>query len=389
VSFAEPTPEELDTTQYSLDSIRLYEAVFGEDFVSPGGYTMAVELINRLQLQPGCRVLDVGCGLGGSAFVMAHEFGLIVDGIDLSNNMLLVAEEKRQAHQLTDRVKFEHGDCLQLDCSNHYDAIYSRDVFLHISDKSRLFSVLYAALKPGGKLLFTDYCCGEKPWGDAFVEYVQDRGYCLHTLSEYTDLIAQQGFVEVHQADMTDRFIDILRNDINTIEALDLSEQVRSKLKKSWQGKLTRAESGDHRWGLFTALGNEYIDLVIIFMKYIFRLIRWPLGQIVILIDRLTRPREPSLSPEKRAELDATTSNMKLYQFQQCPFCIKTRRTIRRLGLNIELRDARNDPQWNRELINEGGRYQVPCLRLVKDDGSVEWMYESDNINQYLHRRFS
>jgi len=123
-------------------------------------------------------------------------------------------------------------------------------------------------------------------------------------------------------------------------------------------------------------------------MKYIFRLIRWPLGQIVILIDRLTRPQAPSLSAEKRAEFDANTANMKLYQFQQCPFCIKTRRTIRKLGLNIELRDARNDPHWNSELINEGGRYQVPCLRLVKDDGSIEWMYESDDINQYLQSRF-
>ena len=123
-------------------------------------------------------------------------------------------------------------------------------------------------------------------------------------------------------------------------------------------------------------------------MKYVFRLIRWPLGQIVILIDRLTRPQAPSLSPEKRAEFDATTANMKLYQFRQCPFCIKTRRTIHQLGLNIELRDARNDPQWNQELISEGGRYQVPCLRLAKDDGSVEWIYESNDINQYLHKRF-
>jgi len=123
-------------------------------------------------------------------------------------------------------------------------------------------------------------------------------------------------------------------------------------------------------------------------MKYFFRIVRWPLGLMVVLIDRLTRPKVPTLSPEKRAEFDATTEGMKLYQFQQCPFCIKTRRTIRKLGLNIELRDARNDPHWNRELIDQGGRYQVPCLRLVKDDGSVEWMYESNDINQYLQQRF-
>ena len=123
-------------------------------------------------------------------------------------------------------------------------------------------------------------------------------------------------------------------------------------------------------------------------MKYVFRLIRWPLGQIVILVDWITRPRIPDYSPEKWAEMDATTSTMKLYHFKQCPFCVKTRRTMRRLGLNIETRDARNDPQWNSELIREGGKYQVPCLRLVKEDGSMEWMYGSNDIIRYFDQRF-
>ncbi len=123
-------------------------------------------------------------------------------------------------------------------------------------------------------------------------------------------------------------------------------------------------------------------------MKTVFRLIRWPLGQVVILIDWLTRPKIPLLPAEQRQEFDAITSSMKIYHFKQCPFCVKTLRTVRRLGLNIETRDARNHPRWNQELTNEGGKYQVPCLRLVKEDGSKEWMYGSNNIIQYLDKRF-
>jgi glutaredoxin len=123
-------------------------------------------------------------------------------------------------------------------------------------------------------------------------------------------------------------------------------------------------------------------------MKTLFRIIRWPLGQLVILVDWITRPKIPVFLPEKRAVLDSTSSAMKLYQFKQCPFCVKTRRTIRRLGLNIETRDARNDPQWNSELVNQGGKYQVPCLRIVQQDGSMEWMYGSNNITDYLDQRF-
>ena len=123
-------------------------------------------------------------------------------------------------------------------------------------------------------------------------------------------------------------------------------------------------------------------------MKTIFRSIRWLLGQLIIFIDWVTRPRPPNFSADKQAELDAIASNMKLYQFKLCPFCVKTRRTIRRLGLNIETRDARYNPQWNRELVTQGGRYQVPCLRQLKDNGSLEWMYGSDDIIQYLDQRF-
>ena len=126
------TQRELDSTQYAIESIRHYEAVYGEDFVSPGGSGMAIELIGQLNLEPGSRVLDVGCGLGGSAFIMAREFDLIVDGIDLSKNMLSMAALKLAVYQLSGRVNLEQGDCLQLDREGIYDAIYSRDVFLHI-----------------------------------------------------------------------------------------------------------------------------------------------------------------------------------------------------------------------------------------------------------------
>lgn len=124
-------------------------------------------------------------------------------------------------------------------------------------------------------------------------------------------------------------------------------------------------------------------------MGFIFKPVRWVLGQIIIFIDWLTRPKQIERAPEMQREIDKQTENMALYQFNQCPFCVKTRRQMRRLALNIEKRDARNDPRWNQELIEQGGKYQVPCLKIVRDDGSVEWMYESTNINQYLDRTFS
>ena len=124
-------------------------------------------------------------------------------------------------------------------------------------------------------------------------------------------------------------------------------------------------------------------------MKILFRVLRWPLGQLIIFLDWITSPRPPERSTEAQQALDAQTAQLKLYQFQQCPFCIRTRRRIRGLGLNIETRDARNDPRWQAELIEQGGKYKVPCLRIDKEDDTTEWLYESKNIIRYLDQRFA
>ena len=184
---------------------------------------------------------------------MARDFALKVDGIDLSKNMLALAEQKLDAYGLADRVTLRWGDCLELDCEDSYDAVYSRDVFLHIADKKRLFDVLLRALRRGGRLLFSDYCCAAKPWSDGFSSYVEARGYSLHTIDEYTGMIAAAGFERAEGVDITTRFAEILQDDIARIESADFGSDERDALLQSWRQKLERARQGEQRWGLFTA----------------------------------------------------------------------------------------------------------------------------------------
>jgi phosphoethanolamine N-methyltransferase len=153
---------------------------------------------------------------------------------------------------LADRIKLDWQDCLKLDRPETYDAVYSRDVFLHIQDKPRLFRVLNQSLRSGGQLLFTDYCCGPKPWAVDFSDYVEQRGYCLHTLEDYAGLISAAGFEQVTFRDLTDRFVAILESDLATIAKMAVTGD-REKLANSWRQKIARAKGGDHRWGLFTA----------------------------------------------------------------------------------------------------------------------------------------
>lgn len=50
---------------------------------------------------------------------------------------------------------------------------------------------------------------------------------------------------------------------------------------------------------------------------------------------------------------------------------------------DIELRSTSN-AQFAQELVRGGGKTQVPCLRIENETGDVQWMYESDDIIQYL-----
>ena len=119
------------------------------------------------------------------------------------------------------------------------------------------------------------------------------------------------------------------------------------------------------------------------------KIIRWILGRIILLVDALTSPTPLVREPAHQREIDDRTSSMAIYQFETCPFCVKVRRELRRQSLSIELRDAKNDLDIKAELVREGGRHKVPCLRTDNPDGSIDWLYESNDIIAYLQNKFS
>jgi len=124
-------------------------------------------------------------------------------------------------------------------------------------------------------------------------------------------------------------------------------------------------------------------------MKLFFKLVRLILTPIVLFVDWITTPKGIVRPDAEQAEVDAQTRALTLYHFKSCPFCIKTRRAMKRLSLNIEIRDAQHDPEAREELERGGGQVKVPCLRITDDQGKETWMYESADIISYLQTRFS
>jgi len=120
----------------------------------------------------------------------------------------------------------------------------------------------------------------------------------------------------------------------------------------------------------------------------ILKLLRNGLGMIVVFFSWISLPKKAKRTDEEQLEVNKQVEKLKLYQFYGCPFCIKTRRTVHKLNLPIEYRGAQMGSPHRTELEKEGGKVQVPCLRIEKEDG-VEWLYESSDIISYLEKKFN
>uniref|UniRef100_A0A8C7TCC4 phosphoethanolamine N-methyltransferase n=1 Tax=Oncorhynchus mykiss TaxID=8022 RepID=A0A8C7TCC4_ONCMY len=252
----------LDNQQYTRKGILRYEKMFGAGYVSTGGHSTTKEFVNLLNLKPGMKVLDVGCGIGGGNFYMAKAFGVEVLGLDLSANMVDIAIERSMEEKLPS-VHFEVADATKREFPEaSFDVVYSRDTILHIDDKLAMFKRFHSWLKPGGQVLITDYCCGEKPWTPPFQEYVKQRGYILYTPPQYGKFLQQAGFSNVRAEDRTTQFMQVIQTELERAGAMEdefikeFSEEDYLAIVNGWRDKLKRCKSGDQRWGLFHATRN-------------------------------------------------------------------------------------------------------------------------------------
>jgi cyclopropane-fatty-acyl-phospholipid synthase len=84
----------------------------------------------KLDLKPGARVLDIGCGWGGMAMYLAERYGAEVTGVTLSDEQCMVARKRSRERGLQDRIEFRVEDYRQV--SGCYDAIVSIGMFEHV-----------------------------------------------------------------------------------------------------------------------------------------------------------------------------------------------------------------------------------------------------------------
>ena len=118
------------------------------------------------------------------------------------------------------------------------------------------------------------------------------------------------------------------------------------------------------------------------------KIFREGVGGLMAFVSYLTSPRKIKRDSDTQLEVNKQVESMSMYQYFACPFCIKTRRTVHRLNIPLEYRDAQvRGGEHRNTLEQQGGQIKVPCLRIDKGDETT-WLYESNDIIAYLNQQF-
>lgn len=163
---------------------------------------VATQVIAAMQLEPGERVLDLGCGNGWATRLIAKaNAGVQAIGVDASPKMIARAEA---LHSLTIRARYELGTFEKLDFKDgHFDRVFSMEALYYAADLAQAIRECFRVLKPGGSVeTLVDYYSesgASEPWAKVM-------GLALHRLSEsgWKQAFEKAGFRNVTTARVID-----------------------------------------------------------------------------------------------------------------------------------------------------------------------------------------
>ncbi|KKD35336.1 MAG: methyltransferase domain-containing protein [Limnoraphis robusta] len=158
------------------------------------------------------KILDVGCGIGGSTLYLAEKFQAEAAGITLSPVQANRATERAQNAQLGQQVNFQVANALEMPFEDDsFDLLWSLESGEHMPNKQQFLRECYRVLKPGGLFLMATWC--HRPVSPTAPELTDDerkhlaeiyRVYALPyviSLPEYEAMAVKVGFDNIHTAD--------------------------------------------------------------------------------------------------------------------------------------------------------------------------------------------
>jgi SAM-dependent methyltransferase len=161
----------------------------------PGGFAFTLKMLDTIPLQPGSSILEVGCGTGRTACLLAQK-GFQVYAVDLRPGMIEKAKKRSELQQV--KVDFAVGDICRLPFGdNQFDLVLAESV-TNFADASAAVSEYYRVLKPGGMLYDSEVIRLHDVTGGIKDELVEFLGIAqLLSAEEWGAILEAQGFTDI------------------------------------------------------------------------------------------------------------------------------------------------------------------------------------------------
>jgi cyclopropane fatty-acyl-phospholipid synthase-like methyltransferase len=226
-------------------------------------------LATQLGVRSGQRILDAGCGVGGSAIWLARTYGVDVIGITPVASQVVRARRYAQENGVADKVAFEQQDYTHTTFADaSFDMVWAMESFCHARDKRAVLLEARRLLHPGGRLGIVEYLRTRRPHPAAGEALLHSwlSGWAIPDLAtgdEWREWTQEVGFRDLQLRDITPNVRPSLRRlhglamltwpVASTLHALGLRSETQHGNMRGAFDQYRALRSGLWLYGLLTA----------------------------------------------------------------------------------------------------------------------------------------
>ena len=242
---------------YDSTHISFLEKLWGDGYMSPGGKKEINRILKGLNLAKQ-KILDIGCGAGGITVSLVKDYGAEhVVGVDVEEDVVNVAIDRVVKNELKNNIEILLIDKSILPFeANYFDIVFSKDSFVHIPDKEKIFTQVFKVLKPGGFFAFSDWLISHDQKPSKEMEHylkLEDLGFGMGSPLLYLNALKKSGFVSIKKNNRNKWYKEEARKELQILsgparksyEEITSNNFIEDQIK-TWKAMIRVLDTGEH-----------------------------------------------------------------------------------------------------------------------------------------------